>query len=78
MKCIVKAMNETEYKPRAKWWGFVIGDFRYLCRYNHIFCVFSKTKVIYSHHETVTDKAGVNFAIKYFNENLKKEENGNN
>jgi hypothetical protein len=49
---------------------------RYLCRYNHIFAVFSKDKVIFSSWETRTDKAGVEFAIKYFNENVNKNEKG--
>ena len=76
MKVIIKAMNETEFKPRAKWWGFVKNGKRYLCRYNHIFVVFSKTKVLFSSWETRTDKAGVEFAIKYFNENVNKNEKG--
>jgi hypothetical protein len=76
MKVIIKAMNETEFKPRAKWWGFVKNGKRYLCRYNHIFAVFSKDKVIFSSWETRTDKAGVEFAIKYFNENVNKNEKG--
>ena len=68
MKCIIKAMSETELKPREKWWGFVskTDGYRYLCRYNHIFAVFSSTEVIYSSYETITDKRGVEFAIKYF------------
>ena len=67
MKCIIKAMNETEYKPRPKWWGFVDekGN-RFLCRYNHVFAMFSQTEVIWYDYETKTDKAGVLFAIKYF------------
>lgn len=64
-------MTETEYKPRAKWWGFVKDGKRYLCRYNHCFAIFSKTKVLYSHYETITDKRGVEFAIKYFNQQNK-------
>jgi hypothetical protein len=73
MKNITKAMNETEFKPRAKWWGFTDGNGkRYLCRYYHVFAIFSKTKVLFSTYETRTDKAGVEFAIKYFNEKLKK------
>ena len=68
MKCIIKAMLETELKPREKWWGFVskTNGYRYLCRYNHIFAVFSRTEVIYSNYQTKTDKIGVEFAIKYF------------
>jgi hypothetical protein len=38
--------------------------------------VFSKDKVIFSSWETRTDKAGVEFAIKYFNENVNKNEKG--
>jgi hypothetical protein len=72
MKVIIKAMNETEFKPRPKWWGFVKDGKRYLCRYNHIFAIFSKTKVLFYEWETRTDKAGVEFAIKYFNENKNK------
>jgi hypothetical protein len=69
MKNIIKALQETEYKPRAKWWGFVKDDKRYLCRYNHIFFVCDKNDILYSNYETITDKRGVEFAIKYFNEN---------
>ena len=65
MKCIIKAMQETEFKPRAKWWGFVKENKRYLCRYNHIFCVFENEKVLYATYETKTDKIGVQFALKY-------------
>lgn len=72
MKVIIKAMNETEFKPRAKWWGFVKDGKRYLCRYNHVFAIFSETEVLYYNYETRTDKAGVEFALKYFTENLKK------
>ena len=68
MKNIIKALQETEYKPRAKWWGFVKDDKRYLCRYNHIFFVCDKDNILYSNYETITDKRGVEFAIKYFNQ----------
>ena len=64
-------MNETEFRPRAKWWGFVKEGKRYLCRYNHVFAVFSDKEVLFSNYETRTDKAGVEFALKYFKENLK-------
>ena len=64
-------MNQTEFKPRAKWWGFVKEGKRYLCRYNHVFAVFSDKEVLFSNYETRTDKAGVEFALKYFKENLK-------
>lgn len=72
MNVIIKAMKETKYKPRAKWWGFVSGANRYLMRYHHCFAVFSKDAVLYANWETKTDKAGVLFAIKYFKENIKK------
>jgi hypothetical protein len=68
MKNIIKALQETEYKPRAKWWGFVKDDKRYLCRYNHIFFVCDKDNIFYYNYETITDKRGVEFAIKYFNQ----------
>jgi hypothetical protein len=70
MQNIIKAMNETQFKPRTKWWGFVKDDFRYLCRYNHIFACFDlkNKKVVYAKYETITDKRGVEFAVKYFNE----------
>ena len=72
MKVIIKAMNETEFKPRPKWWGFIHKGKRYLCRYNHIFAIFSDKEVLFKDYQTRTDKAGVEFAIKYFKENLKK------
>jgi len=73
MKCIIKAMSETEFKPRAKWWGYVseTNGYRYLCRYNHTFCIFNDTEVLYADYETITDKRGVLFAIDYFHKNLK-------
>jgi hypothetical protein len=74
MKNIIKALQETEYKPRAKWWGFVKDDKRYLCRYNHIFFVCDNNNILYSNYETITDKRGVEFAIKYFNEKKMKKE----
>lgn len=68
MKTIIKAMNESQFKPKAKWWGFVKGGKRYLCRYNHIFAEFDlyEHKVVWSRYETITDRRGVEFAIKYF------------
>jgi len=66
---IIKAMGETKFKPRAKWWGYIKDGKRYLMRYHHNFAIFSATEVLFSTAETRTDKAGVNFAIKYFNEN---------
>ena len=79
MKCIIKAMNEIEYKPRKRWWGYISEDngFRYLCRYNHIIAVFSDQDLLMHLSEKdlkVTDKRGLLFAINYFNKNLK---NGN-
>ena len=72
MKCIIKAMSETEYKPRARWWGFTHEGKRYLMRYGHCLAIFSD-KVLYMNYETITDKRGVEFAIKYF-----KNESNNN
>ncbi len=71
MKCIEKAMNENSKKPKNGWWGFCKDDKRYLCRYHHIFAIFSKDELLDFHYETRTDYAGVMYAIKYFN-NLKK------
>ena len=66
-------MNESRKKPKKGWWGFVDENkTRYLCRYHHVFAVFSSDKVLGSKYETVTDKRGVEFAIKYFNEQLNK------
>ena len=78
MKNITKALQETEYKPRAKWWGFVKDGKRYLCRYNHIFFVCDKNEILYVDYETRTDKVGVEFAIKYYNENQTKMNFENN
>jgi hypothetical protein len=72
MKCIIKAMNENT-QPKKKWWGFLKGNKRYLCRYHHIFAIFSETEVLYYNYETKTDKAGVMFAINYFNQNQTNE-----
>jgi len=66
-------MNETEYRPRAKWWGFVAGDFRYLMRYHHTFAIFSKERVLWAAYETKTDKQGVEFALRYFTETIKND-----
>jgi len=75
MKCIIKAMTETQYRPRAKWWGYIVNDKRYLCRYNHCFAIFSSTKVLFADYETVTDKRGVDFAIDYFLSSKKTNKN---
>ena len=74
MKAIEKAMNETEFKPRPRWWGFVNSGKRFLCRYNHVFACFDleSKRVEWAKYETITDKRGVLFAIKYFNENEKR------
>lgn len=72
MKVIIKAMNDIKYRPRKGWWGFVKDDKRYLCRYNHVFIVFSENEILFKNYETTTDKAGVNFAINYFQQKLKK------
>ena len=72
MKVIIKAMNETKYKPRKGWWGFVKDGKRYLCRYNHIFGIFSDSEILFTNYETRTDKAGVNFAINYFQQKIKQ------
>jgi len=73
MKAIEKAMNETEFKPRAKWWGFVNDNKRYLCRYHHIFACFDldKKKIEWAKYETITDKRGVIYACEYFIKNNK-------
>lgn len=67
MKVIVKALKETEFKPRKKWWGFVKDGRRFLCRYHHIMAIFENNQPVYTFHETRTDKAGVHFAVKYLN-----------
>jgi len=66
MKCIITAMQEKEYRPRAKWWGYVKDDKRYLMRYHHCIAVFSHGKVLYTFSETKTDKAGLSFALDYY------------
>jgi hypothetical protein len=74
MKCIIKAMAETEYRPRAKWWGFVHEGHRFLMRYHHCWIIFSETKPIHINYETRTDKEGVLFALKYFKEQLEAKQ----
>ena len=69
MKNIIKAMNETKFRPRPKWWGFVKDGHRYLMRYSHCFAIFNSKEVLYYNYETITDKRGVEFALKYFEEN---------
>jgi len=65
MKTIISALNQNEFKPRKKWWGFVKENKRFLCRYQHIMVIFENNKPVYVYQETKTDKAGVAFAIKY-------------
>jgi len=72
MKCIETAMNETEFKPRKKWWGFTDSGKRYLCRYNHVMAIFSESEVLFAGWETKTDRAGVENAIEIFNKRKKK------
>lgn len=64
-KIIIKALQQSVFKPKKKWWGFKKDGLQYLCRYNHIMCVFDKSKPIYLYQETKTDKIGISFAIKY-------------
>lgn len=74
MKCIIKALGETKYNPKTKWWGFEKDDFRYLCRYNHVMCIFDKEGTpLYKYEETKTDKAGLKYAIAY----MKNKNNSN-
>lgn len=68
MKCIIKAMGETEYRPRAKWWGYVQQGKRYLMRYHHCFAIFSNEQILKATYQTVTDKAGVQYAVKMHKE----------
>lgn len=70
MKCIEKALTEKKYKPRPKWWGFVKDEYRFLCRYSHLMCIFKDGKPIYIYQETKTDKIGVKYAIEYMKKNI--------
>lgn len=64
-------MSETEYKPRKRWWGFVDTDgTRYLMRYHHVLAAFSDSKILFARYQTITDKRGVQFAIKHFKSSL--------
>lgn len=67
MKTIIKALEQRDFKPRKKWWGFVKENKRFLCRYQHIMVIFENNTPVYVYQETKTDKAGVSFAIKYMN-----------
>jgi hypothetical protein len=68
VKCIIRALNEQEFKPKPKWWGFVNDGKRYLMRYHHCFAVFDLNSgdILFYNYETKTDKAGVEFALKYW------------
>jgi len=72
MKCIDQALRETEFRPRAKWWGFVRDGRRYLMRYHHTIAIFSRTEVLYTWAETKTDKAGLTYALTVFKPLAKK------
>ncbi len=68
---ITRAMQETEFKPRAKWWGFVKDGKRFLMRYQHTMAVFDEAakQILYVFPEaqqTVTDKRGIAAALEYF------------
>ena len=78
MKTIIKALSETKYNPRPKWWGFVKDDLRFLCRYNHIMCIFVNGVPIYVYEETKTDKIGVKFAINYIKNEFNQVRDGRN
>ena len=72
MKCIEKAMTENRKKAKRGWWGFVKDDKRYLCRYNHIFGIFSDKSILYLSilylsYETRTDFDGVMCAVEFYN-----------
>lgn len=68
-------MSETEFKPRPKWWGCVIDGKRFLMRYGHCLAIFSDTEVLFTQWETITDKNGVKFAIKYFKDEYTRKNN---
>jgi len=71
MKSIVEALRQTEYRPRKRWWGFKKDGLQYLCRYNHVMCVFDPSgDLLYKYQLTRTDKAGVEFAIKHVKEKI--------
>lgn len=74
MKCIIQALSETEFNPRAKWWGYVDeNNLRHLMRYHHRWAVFSQSRILYYNYENKTDKAGVLFAIHHFKTTIMKK-----
>lgn len=77
MTCIVQALEETEFKPRKRWWGFVANGRRYLMRYSHCMLVADKGSILYTWHETKTDKLGVEFAIRHLLKSQQPTENKN-
>ncbi len=72
MKAIVKALSEKQFRPRAKWWGFQKDGKQILCRYHHVMAIFENGNPTYLFSETRTDKAGVNFAVKYMKDECNK------
>jgi hypothetical protein len=76
MKCIERAMSETEKRPRAGWWGFVAREtgHRYLMRYHHCFAIFSGGQVLHATWKTITDKRGVEDALRIFEERKRESE----
>lgn len=68
MKCIETAMSETKLLPRARWWGFVYDDNRFLMRYSHCLAIFdTKTLTVdYAAYETKTDRDGVVTALTHW------------
>lgn len=64
MKVIVKALRETDYRPRKGWWGYCTYQMNYLMRYGHIMLEWTPGKVHAVFAETRTDIAGVNYAIE--------------
>lgn len=78
MKCIIKALSETEFKPRKRWWGYVdVNGFRHLMRYGCRIAVFcGRTGTILQTPDacTRTDKAGIEFAILHLQKTFKDNE----
>lgn len=68
MKCIIRALEENRRTPRKGWWGFEEKGLRYLMRYHHCFAIFSTRPkaVLMASYETVTDRRGVEWAVKHF------------
>lgn len=65
MKVILSALYETEYRPRAGWWGYADEHYNYLMRYNHKMMVWLPGWVLSTYAETVSDKRGIEFARNY-------------